>query len=98
MTRIMGGHAMADACDERARVDASTLYADIGGCPTLAVVLLGADAASEIHVRCKLDDCVTAKLGHASAIPSVPGGDGPMPAACLLANTINAARRQAGLA
>ena len=37
-------------------------------------------------------------LEHARAITPVPGGVGPMTIACLLANTLTAACRQAGIA
>ena len=37
-------------------------------------------------------DVVTAELGHARAVTPVPGGVGPMTIACLLANTLQAAR------
>ncbi len=36
--------------------------------------------------------------GVAGLITPVPGGVGPMTIACLLANTLTAARRQAGIA
>jgi methylenetetrahydrofolate dehydrogenase (NADP+) / methenyltetrahydrofolate cyclohydrolase len=37
-------------------------------------------------------DCATHELDHASAVTPVPGGVGPMTIACLLANTVKAAR------
>ena len=37
-------------------------------------------------------DCATADLGHARAVTPVPGGVGPMTIACLLANTVQAAK------
>lgn len=39
-------------------------------------------------------DCATNELDHAAAITPVPGGVGPMTVACLLTNTIDAARMQ----
>lgn len=54
--------------------------------------LTGADGRPLI-----VGDCVTSEIGHAAAITPVPGGVGPMTVACLLSNTIRAARRQAGL-
>jgi len=42
-------------------------------------------------------DCATHELDHARAVTPVPGGVGPMTIACLLRNTVTAARRQAGL-
>ena len=38
-------------------------------------------------------DCATHELDHARAVTPVPGGVGPMTIACLLANTVRAARR-----
>ena len=42
-------------------------------------------------------DCAFDELGHAGAVTPVPGGVGPMTIACLLANTVQAARRAAAL-
>ena len=42
-------------------------------------------------------DCAFNELGHAGAVTPVPGGVGPMTIACLLANTVQAARRAAAL-
>lgn len=39
-------------------------------------------------------DCVGGELDHAAALTPVPGGVGPMTVACLLSNTISAARAQ----
>lgn len=39
-----------------------------------------------------LGDCVAAEMDHAAAVTPVPGGVGPMTIACLLANTMKAAR------
>ncbi|WP_066819131.1 bifunctional methylenetetrahydrofolate dehydrogenase/methenyltetrahydrofolate cyclohydrolase FolD [Sphingomonas mali] len=41
-------------------------------------------------------DTVFDELGHAAAITPVPGGVGPMTIACLLSNTLEAARRAIG--
>lgn len=41
-------------------------------------------------------DCVTNELAHAAAVTPVPGGVGPMTIACLLANTVQAARQLLG--
>ena len=43
-----------------------------------------------------LGDCAIAEMDHAAAVTPVPGGVGPMTIACLLANTLNAARTAAG--
>ena len=42
-------------------------------------------------------DCAFDELGHAGAVTPVPGGVGPMTIACLLANTVQAAKRAAAL-
>jgi len=42
-------------------------------------------------------DCAFDELGHAAAVTPVPGGVGPMTIACLLANTVQAAKRAAAL-
>jgi methylenetetrahydrofolate dehydrogenase (NADP+)/methenyltetrahydrofolate cyclohydrolase len=42
-------------------------------------------------------DCAFDELGHAAAVTPVPGGVGPMTIACLLANTVRAAKRAAAL-
>ncbi|WP_144098395.1 bifunctional 5,10-methylenetetrahydrofolate dehydrogenase/5,10-methenyltetrahydrofolate cyclohydrolase [Croceicoccus sediminis] len=39
-----------------------------------------------------LGDCATHELSHAAAVTPVPGGVGPMTIACLLSNTVRAAR------
>jgi len=39
-----------------------------------------------------IGDCATHELDHARAVTPVPGGVGPMTIACLLANTVKAAR------
>jgi methylenetetrahydrofolate dehydrogenase (NADP+)/methenyltetrahydrofolate cyclohydrolase len=41
-------------------------------------------------------DAVTSELGHARAVTPVPGGVGPMTIACLLENTLGAARKIVG--
>jgi len=38
-------------------------------------------------------DCATHELDHAKAVTPVPGGVGPMTIACLLSNTVAAARK-----
>lgn len=38
-------------------------------------------------------DCATEEMQHAAAVTPVPGGVGPMTIACLLANTLKAARK-----
>jgi len=40
-------------------------------------------------------DCATHELDHARAVTPVPGGVGPMTIACLLSNTVRAARMAA---
>ncbi|HWU01726.1 MAG TPA: tetrahydrofolate dehydrogenase/cyclohydrolase catalytic domain-containing protein [Novosphingobium sp.] len=41
-------------------------------------------------------DCAAHEMGHARAVTPVPGGVGPMTIACLLANTVKAARFSLG--
>jgi methylenetetrahydrofolate dehydrogenase (NADP+)/methenyltetrahydrofolate cyclohydrolase len=41
-------------------------------------------------------DAVREEMDHAAAVTPVPGGVGPMTIACLLANTLKAARASAG--
>ena len=54
-------------------------------------------AAAEGKTRLVGDVCFAEAVEVAGAITPVPGGVGPMTIACLLANTVTAARRQAGL-
>ena len=42
-------------------------------------------------------DAVREEMEHAAAVTPVPGGVGPMTIACLLSNTLRAARRRRGL-
>lgn len=63
--------------------------------PGAIVIDVGINRLQDKCGRAKIvGDCMTAELGHAAAITPVPGGVGPMTVACLLANTIKAARRQ----
>ncbi len=50
------------------------------------------DAAGIIRI---LGDVATAELSHAGAVTPVPGGVGPMTVACLLSNTLKAAKAMA---
>jgi methylenetetrahydrofolate dehydrogenase (NADP+)/methenyltetrahydrofolate cyclohydrolase len=52
----------------------------------------GPDGASRL-----VGDVAADELGHARALTPVPGGVGPMTIACLLANTLEAARAMASL-
>ncbi len=54
-----------------------------------------ADGEGGHHI---VGDCAAMEMEHAAAITPVPGGVGPMTIACLLANTMRAARQQLGLA
>jgi methylenetetrahydrofolate dehydrogenase (NADP+)/methenyltetrahydrofolate cyclohydrolase len=51
--RIIDGRSLADRLREQVRLDVSRLKSDHGLQPGLAVVLVGADPASEIYVRSK---------------------------------------------
>jgi len=44
-----------------------------------------------------IGDCATHELDHARAVTPVPGGVGPMTIACLLANTVKAAKTAVGV-
>lgn len=52
--------------------------------------VVGADGKPRI-----VGDCASGEMGHAAAVTLVPGGVGPMTIACLLANTLKAARNTA---
>jgi methylenetetrahydrofolate dehydrogenase (NADP+)/methenyltetrahydrofolate cyclohydrolase len=57
------------------------------------VIDVGITRVSEHDGQTRLvGDCATHELNHARAVTPVPGGVGPMTIACLLENTVNAAR------
>jgi methylenetetrahydrofolate dehydrogenase (NADP+)/methenyltetrahydrofolate cyclohydrolase len=51
--------------------------------------VMGPDGEAQI-----VGDCDRSNMDHVAAITPVPGGVGPMTVACLLANTVRAAKRQ----
>jgi len=55
------------------------------------------EAAAAGKTRLVGDVAFAEAVGVASAVTPVPGGIGPMTIACLLANTVSAAKRQNGL-
>jgi methylenetetrahydrofolate dehydrogenase (NADP+)/methenyltetrahydrofolate cyclohydrolase len=66
--------------------------------PGAVVIDVGINRVSDPDGKPKLvGDCAADELDHAKAVTPVPGGVGPMTVACLLANTLRAARRQHGL-
>lgn len=63
--------------------------------PGAVVIDVGINRVRNVQGRARiLGDCVIDELDHAAAITPVPGGVGPMTVACLLANTMKAARLQ----
>ncbi len=62
MSDIIDGRAMARALSERTAQAVAMLKAD-GIDPTLAVVLVGADPASDIYVRRKISECRKVGMG-----------------------------------
>ncbi|MBZ9646814.1 bifunctional methylenetetrahydrofolate dehydrogenase/methenyltetrahydrofolate cyclohydrolase [Sphingobium sp. 3R8] len=62
MSDIIDGRAMARALSDRTAADVERLKAD-GVDPTLAVVLVGADPASDIYVRRKISECRRVGIG-----------------------------------
>ncbi|MGW8204853.1 bifunctional 5,10-methylenetetrahydrofolate dehydrogenase/5,10-methenyltetrahydrofolate cyclohydrolase (plasmid) [Sphingomonas bisphenolicum] len=62
MSDIIDGRAMARALSDRTAADVERLKAD-GIDPTLAVVLVGADPASDIYVRRKISECRRVGMG-----------------------------------
>ncbi|UZK65077.1 bifunctional 5,10-methylenetetrahydrofolate dehydrogenase/5,10-methenyltetrahydrofolate cyclohydrolase [Sphingomonas sp. M1-B02] len=61
--------------------------------PGAVVIDVGINRIATADGRSRIvGDVVTAELGHARAVTPVPGGVGPMTIACLLANTLQAAR------
>ncbi|MBA4089058.1 MAG: bifunctional methylenetetrahydrofolate dehydrogenase/methenyltetrahydrofolate cyclohydrolase [Sphingobium sp.] len=62
MSEMIDGRAMARALSDRTAADVERLKAD-GVDPTLAVVLVGADPASDIYVRRKISECRRVGMG-----------------------------------
>jgi methylenetetrahydrofolate dehydrogenase (NADP+)/methenyltetrahydrofolate cyclohydrolase len=63
--------------------------------PGAVVIDVGINRVDDDHGGTRIvGDCAFAELHHAAAITPVPGGVGPMTVACLMANTIRAARNQ----
>ncbi|MCD9028747.1 bifunctional methylenetetrahydrofolate dehydrogenase/methenyltetrahydrofolate cyclohydrolase FolD [Luteimonas sp. BDR2-5] len=63
--------------------------------PGAIVIDVGINRIVDGDGRARLvGDSVTAELDHAAAVTPVPGGVGPMTIACLLSNTVQAARAQ----
>ena len=65
--------------------------------PGAIVIDVGINRITDADGRSRIvGDSVTDELGHAAAVTPVPGGVGPMTIACLLSNTVQAARAQLG--
>ncbi|MEC3947364.1 bifunctional 5,10-methylenetetrahydrofolate dehydrogenase/5,10-methenyltetrahydrofolate cyclohydrolase [Sphingobium sp. HWE2-09] len=62
MSALIDGRAMARALSDRTAADVERLKAD-GIDPTLAVVLVGSDPASDIYVRRKISECRRVGIG-----------------------------------
>ena len=61
--------------------------------PGAVVIDVGITRVTDAQGRTRLvGDCATHELDHARAVTPVPGGVGPMTIACLLSNTVKAAR------
>lgn len=62
--------------------------------PGAIVIDVGINRIADDEGRPRIvGDCASAELAHAQAITPVPGGVGPMTIACLLSNTVQAARQ-----
>lgn len=61
--------------------------------PGAIVIDVGITRVTDLNGKnCLVGDCATLELGHARAVTPVPGGVGPMTIACLLSNTVKAAK------
>ena len=61
--------------------------------PGAVVIDVGITRVTDAQGKTRLvGDCATHELDHARAVTPVPGGVGPMTIACLLSNTVKAAR------
>lgn len=64
--------------------------------PGAVVIDVGISRVTDFDGTTRLvGDCATHELDHAQAVTPVPGGVGPMTIACLLSNTVLAAKRSA---
>ncbi len=65
--------------------------------PGAVVIDVGISRVTDFDGTTRLvGDCATHELDHARAVTPVPGGVGPMTIACLLSNTVLAAKRAGG--
>lgn len=65
--------------------------------PGAVVIDVGISRVTDFDGNTRLvGDCATHELDHARAVTPVPGGVGPMTIACLLSNTVLAAKRARG--
>ncbi|ODU22859.1 MAG: bifunctional methylenetetrahydrofolate dehydrogenase/methenyltetrahydrofolate cyclohydrolase [Sphingomonas sp. SCN 67-18] len=64
--------------------------------PGAVVIDVGINRVDGAEGRRIVGDVAFDEMGHAAAVSPVPGGVGPMTIACLLENTLRAARRRAG--
>ncbi|WP_288115354.1 bifunctional methylenetetrahydrofolate dehydrogenase/methenyltetrahydrofolate cyclohydrolase FolD [Novosphingobium sp.] len=64
--------------------------------PGAVVIYVGINRVTDHDGNSRIvGDCATHELDHAKAVTPVPGGVGPMTIACLLSNTVLAAKRAA---
>jgi len=70
MADLINGKAMADGILDRVRADVATFELDHGARPTLAVILVGENPASQVYVDRKLK--ASAKVGIASVERRLP--------------------------
>ena len=65
--------------------------------PGAVVIDVGINRVTDLDGTSRIiGDCATHELDHARAVTPVPGGVGPMTIACLLANTVAAAKMALG--
>jgi len=65
--------------------------------PGAVVIDVGINRVERDGRKVIVGDAVREEMEHAAAVTPVPGGVGPMTIACLLSNTLRAARRRRGL-
>ena len=65
--------------------------------PGAVVIDVGINRVERDGRKVIIGDAVREEMDHAAAVTPVPGGVGPMTIACLLSNTLRAARRRRGL-
>jgi len=64
MAMILDGKEVSSLVKDRIKAETESLRSGLGSAPTLAVVLVGHDAASETYVKSKGKACVAVGFGH----------------------------------